>query len=55
MATNLLQPFQRLSDRLSALEQQLFTPLNALRFLVVRCLLMVSMLLTFWWLCRSSL
>jgi hypothetical protein len=55
MATNLLQPFQQLSERLSAFEQNLFTPGNAVRFLVVRCLLMASMLLTFWWLCRSSL
>jgi len=55
VSTNLLHPFQQLSERLTAFEQTLFTPGNAIRFLLVRCLLMVSMLLTFWWLCRSSL
>ncbi|MFM7229709.1 MAG: hypothetical protein ACKO2F_08745 [Cyanobacteriota bacterium] len=55
MVTNFLQPFQHFSEWLSAFEQRLFKPANVIRFLVGRCLLMLSMLLTFWWFCRPSL
>jgi hypothetical protein len=51
----LLKPFQQVSDRIAAFEQRLYKPANVIRFLVGRCLLMLSMLLTFWWFYRSSL